>query len=125
VILLSGRHRIAASAVARVLIRSAIVRCRPAPGPASLPSGDGWIEGGVYLQGGPAPGIDQCHSRSSTVTVTSVNGAVVASQNLAGGDGYALVVPAGTYQLRDGVCTGEATVTTSRRTVADTDCDFP
>jgi hypothetical protein len=42
-----------------------------------------------------------------------------------GGDGYALVVPAGTYQLRDGGCTGEATVSVGHRTVADTDCDFP
>jgi hypothetical protein len=123
--LLSGRHRIAASAVASVLVGSAIVRCHPAPAPASLPPGDGWIEGGVYLQGGPAPGIDQCESGSSTVTVTSVSGSLVASQNLAGGEGYALVVPAGRDQLRDGACTGEATVTAGRRTVADTDCDFP
>ena len=49
----------------------------------------------------------------------------VTSQNLAGGDGYALVVPAGTYQLQDGECTGRATVIAGRLTVADTDCDFP
>jgi hypothetical protein len=123
--LLSGRHSIATSAVASVLVGSAIVRCHPAAAPAHLPSGDGWIEGGVYLQGGPAPGIDQCQSRSSTVTATSVSGYMVASQHLAGGDGYALVVPAGAYQLKDGQCTGQATVTAGRRTVADTDCDFP
>jgi hypothetical protein len=80
--LLSGRHRIATSAVASLLVGSAIVRCHPAAAPANLSASDGWIEGGVYLQGGPAPGIDQCQSRSSTV--------------IAG-----------------------------RRTVADTDCDFP
>jgi hypothetical protein len=124
-VLLSGRRRIASSAVASLLVGSAIVRCHPAAAPADLPAGDGWIEGGIYLQGGPAPGIDQCQSTSSTVTATSVNGYVVARQNLAGGDGYALVVPAGTYQLQDGECTGEATVITGRRTVADTDCDFP
>jgi hypothetical protein len=124
-VLFSGRHRIAASAVASLLVGSAIVRCRPAAAPADLPAGDGWIEGGVYLQGGPAPGIDQCQSGSSTVIASSVSGSVVASQNLAGGDGYALVVAAGTYQLRDGECVGEATVSAGRRTVADTDCDFP
>jgi hypothetical protein len=123
-VLLSGRRRIATSAVASLLVGSAIVRCRPAAPPASLSAGDGWIEGGVYFQGGPAPGIDQCQSRSSTVTATSVSGDVV-SQNLAGGDGYALVVPAGTYRLQDGECAGEATVIAGRRTAADTDCDFP
>jgi hypothetical protein len=123
--LLSGGHQIATSAAASLLVGSAIVRCHAAPAPANLPPGDGWIEGGVYLQGGPAPGIDQCQSESSTVTATSVGGDVLASQNLAGGDGYALVVPAGSYQLKDGECNGEATVIAGRRTVADTDCDFP
>ena len=125
VALLSGRHTIATSAVASLLVGTAIVRCRPAAAPVDLPAGDGWIEGGVYLLGGPAPGIDQCQSRSSTVTATSAGGYVVASQNLAGDEGYALVVPAGTYQLKDGFCNGEATVIAGRRTVADTDCDFP
>jgi hypothetical protein len=124
-ILLSGRRRVATSPVASVLVGSAIVRCHPAAAPSRLRAGDGWIEGGVYLQGGPAPGIDQCQSASSTVTATSVSGALVASQSLAGGDGYALVVPAGAYQLKDGQCTGQATVAAGRRTVADTDCDFP
>ena len=124
-VLLSGRQRIAASAVASLLVGSAIVRCHPAAAPANLPAGDGWIEGGVYLEGAPAPGIDQCQSRFSTVTASSASGYVVASQNLAAGDGYALVVPAGTYQLQDGECSGEATVIAGRRTVADTDCNFP
>jgi hypothetical protein len=124
-VLLSGRHPIATSAVGSVLVGSAIVRCHPAAAPANLPVGDGWLEGGVYLQGGPAPGIDACQSTSSTVTATTPSGYVAASQNLDGGDGYALVVPAGTYQLRDGVCRGEATVIAGRRMVADTDCDFP
>jgi hypothetical protein len=124
-VLLSGRHRIAASDAASLLVGSAIVRCHPAAAPAELPAGDGWIQGGVYLQGGPAPGIDQCQGSASTVTATSAGGSVVASQSLAGGDGYALVVSAGTYQLQDGECTGTATVIAGRRTVADTDCDFP
>jgi hypothetical protein len=125
VVLLSGRHPIATSAAASLLVGSAIVRCHPAAPPADLPTGDGWIDGGVYLQGGPAPGIDQCQSRSSTVTARSASGYVMASQNLAGGDGYALVVPVGTYQLQDGECIGSATVVAGHRTVADTDCDFP
>jgi hypothetical protein len=124
-VLLSGRQPIAASAAASVLVGSAIVRCHPAPAPTELPAGDGWIDGGVYLQGGPAPGIDQCQSRSSTVTATSASGYVVASQDLAGGGGYALVLPAGTYELHDGECIGDATVIAGHRTVADTDCDVP
>jgi hypothetical protein len=123
--LLSGRRRVATSAAAPLLVGSAIVRCHPAAAPANLSAGDGWIQGGVYLQGGPAPGIDQCQSTSSTITASSDSGQVVASQTLAGGDGYSLVVPAGTYQLRDGVCRGMAAVIAGRRTVADTDCDFP
>jgi hypothetical protein len=124
-VLLSRRHRIATSAVASLLVGSAIVRCHPAAAPANLPAGDGWIEGGVYLRGGPAPGIDQCQGRPSTVTATSANGYAAASRDLAAGHGYALVVPAGTYRLQDGECTGQATVTAARRTVADTDCNFP
>jgi hypothetical protein len=123
--LLSGRRRIPASAAVPLLVGSAIVRCHPAAAPADLLTGDGWIQGGVYLQGGPAPGMDQCQGTSSTVTATTDSGQVVASQNLAGGDGYALVVPAGSYQLRDGECRGMATVVAGRRTVVDTDCDFP
>jgi hypothetical protein len=124
-VLLSGRHRIATSAVASTLVGSAIVLCHPAAAPADLPAGDGWIQGGVYLQGGPAPGLDQCQSSPSTVTATSVSGSVATSQNLAGGDGYSLVLPAGTYHLQDGECRGEATVIAGRRTAADTNCDFP
>jgi hypothetical protein len=51
--------------------------------------------------------------------------ALAASQNVAGGDGYALVLPAGSYELHDGECIGNATVIAGHRTVADTDCDFP
>lgn len=123
--LLSGRRRVAASAAVPLLVGSAIVRCHPAAPPASLPAGDGWIQGGVYIEGGPAPGLDECQGTPSTVTVTADSGQLVASQNLIGGDGYALVVPAGSYQLRDGECRGMATVIAGRRTVADTDCDFP
>ena len=123
-VLLSGRHRVATSAVAPVLVGSAIVSCRPAAAPVNLPAGDGWIAGGVYLEGGPAPGIDQCQSDSSTITATSASGRVV-TQRLSGGSGYALVAPAGTYQLQDGACRGQATVIAGRRTVADTDCAFP
>lgn len=123
-VLFSGRRAIATSARASVLVGSAIVRCHPAPPPPNLPAGDGVIEGGVYLEGGPAPGIDQCQSRPSTVTATPVTGLAV-SQPVAGGDGYALVAPAGTYRLTDGACRGQATVVAGRRTVADTDCAFP
>jgi hypothetical protein len=82
--LLSGRRRIAASAAVPLLVGSAIVRCHPAAAPADLLTGDGWIQDGVYLQGGPAPGMDQCQGTSSTVTATTDSGQVVASQNLAG-----------------------------------------
>ena len=124
-VLLSEGHRVAASATASVLVGPAIVRCRPAAAPTMLPAGDGWIAGGVYLMGGAAPGLDQCQSSASTITATSTSGSVVLTKKLAGGDGYALVLPAGGYELRDGVCRGQATVTAGQRTVADTDCDYP
>jgi hypothetical protein len=124
-VLLSDAGRVATSAVAPILVGSAIVRCRPAPAPTHLPAGDGWISGGVHLLGGPAPGIDQCQSSPSTVIATSAAGNRAASLSLRGGDGYSLVLPAGSYRLRDGQCRGTATVIAGRRTVADTDCDFP
>ncbi len=124
-VLLSRGDRVAASRAAPVLVGSAIVPCRPAAAPGTLPAGDGWISGGVYLLGGPAPGLDECQSNSTTVVAESDSGAVVTSQSLDGGDGYALVLPAGRYQLSDGECRGTATVIAGQRTVANTDCDFP
>lgn len=124
-VLLRHGRPVARSAEASVLVGPAYVACRPAPSPASLPAGDGWISGGVYEVGGPDPGLDQCLSQASTVTATDANGDQVVSQPLAGGDGYALLLPAGTYELSDGACRGTATVVAGRRTVADTDCNFP
>lgn len=123
--LLRGRRPIATSAATPVLVGAAVVPCHPAAAPPDLPAPAGWIAGGVYLEGGPAPGIDQCQRTPSTVTATSGSGSVVASQALEGCGGYALVVPAGAYQLRDGACRGQATVIAGRRTVADTDCSIP
>lgn len=110
----------------QAVVGSAPVYCKPAVPPAvDIPVGDGWIVGGVYLQGGAFPGIDQCDESSYTVTVTNAAGEVVASQNVAPLHSYTFVVPAGSYMLMSGHCGGTATVTAARQTTADTDCDLP
>ncbi len=52
---------------------------------------------------------------------------MVASQTVAGGHSYTLVVPAGTYTLEtaSGTCHGSATVQPAKQTVADTACYVP
>jgi hypothetical protein len=103
------------------------VYCSPAAPPAvNIPVGDGWITGGDYLEGGPFPGIVECESQGYTVTATNMAGVAVASETVAGGHSYTLVVPAGTYTLRATQCgTGSATVTAGRQTRADLVCPVP
>jgi hypothetical protein len=103
------------------------VYCAPPVPPAvDIPVGDGWIEGGLYLEGGPFPGILQCEQQAYTIEADTSSGAVVASQHVAGGHSYTLVVPAGTYTLRSGGCGfGSATVTAGDGTTANTYCPVP
>ncbi|MHB8692338.1 MAG: hypothetical protein ACYDHH_13940 [Solirubrobacteraceae bacterium] len=122
---------LAASKPAQTAIGSAQVRCAaPVPPAVNIPVGDGWIEGGLYIRGGAFPGVDQCASQSYTVTATNTaTGAVAATQTVAGGHSYTLVVPAGTYALTtsDGGCPGSstATVTAAKGTTADSFCNVP
>ena len=103
------------------------VYCAPPPPiMQDIPAGDGWITGGDYIEGGPYPGVYECVSQPYTVSALDGSGAVVASQRVAGGHSFALVVPAGTYKLRGSSCGfGSATVTAGRGTHADVVCPVP
>jgi hypothetical protein len=97
----------------------------PVPPAVEIPVGDGWIVGGRYNEGGAYPGIKACDSQPYTVTATDSGGHVQATQNVAGGHRYTLVVPAGTYTLKSDFCSGTATVTAGKQTSADTICPVP
>jgi hypothetical protein len=111
--------------------------CAPAAPPTNVPTGDGWIQGGLYIEGGPFPGVFDCQTSTSyTLSVTGATGATLATQPVAGGASYTVVLPAGSYKLAatDAVtptgtagllCTGTATVTAGKGTTADVVCPVP
>jgi hypothetical protein len=125
VVALGDRKLLAATPPQQSYAGPAPVYCNPAAPPVSLPTGDGWIAGGVYIEGGPFPGLYECESQPYTITATMSAGTVAASQSVAGGDGYALVVPAGSYTLTGACGSGTATVTAGQRTVANAYCLVP
>lgn len=108
-----------------ILIGAAPVYCAPPKPPGSLPPGDGYIVGGVYDIGGPAPGITVCQGQVKTVVVTNATGATVATQSVPAGQSFTFVLPAGDYGLSAGFCRGTATVRSGAETRADVDCDVP
>jgi hypothetical protein len=110
---------------ASLLVGAAPVYCAPPQTPADVPPGDGTIVGGVYNEGGPAPGVYVCQGQANTVTLTSAAGASVATKEVAAGQSYAFVVPAGGYTLAAGYCRAQATVTAGRTTHTDTVCPVP
>jgi hypothetical protein len=122
-----SRHRtLVHTPVVQSAIGPAPVPCAaPVPPAVDIPVGSGWIVGGRYNEGGAFPGIDACDSQSYTVTATDSGGVVQASQTVAGGHSYTLVVPAGTYALRSDFCGGSATVIAGKQTMADTVCPLP
>jgi hypothetical protein len=98
----------------------------PVPPAVDIPVGDGWIVGGRYNVGGAFPGVTVCDSQAYTVIVTSAAGQVVLTEPVAGGQSYTLApLPAGSYALKSDFCTGTATVTAGKQTMADTVCPVP
>jgi hypothetical protein len=117
---------LAATAPAQTAIGPAAVYCKPpAPPAVNIPAGDGWIVGGLYIEGGPFPGIYECSSQAYTVLAKNSSGAAAAHENVPGGHSYTLVVPAGNYTLQSNFCRGSATVTAAKRTRANTYCYVP
>ena len=123
-----GGRRLARTAPSTVHPRTVFVEdCSAPTPPASVPAGDGWVTGGVYTVGGPAPGVDVCRG-AGTVTVISQSGLAVASTQVPEGSSYTIVLPVGSYNLTVGSsneCLGTATVTASRETKANTICSVP
>jgi len=76
--------------------------CTPSVLPALEP-GMGIVTGSFYLAGGPAPGGKWC--TGADVTITTLQGEVVASKQVGRTESYAIAVPAGTY-LINAVATG-------------------
>jgi hypothetical protein len=118
---------LASTATLMVLVAPAPVYCAAPVAPAvNIPVGDGWVVGGLYIEGGPAPGVYECNPVSYTVTATNAAGAAVASERVAGGHSYTLVLPAGAYALRAMPCGfGTATITAGEQTKADMVCPVP
>jgi hypothetical protein len=127
VAVVSNARVLSATPSQQALVGQAPVYCKPPPPiMQNIPAGDGWIVGGDYIEGGPAPGLYECESQAYTVVARDQAGAVVASQQVAGGHSYVLVVPAGHYSLRASTCGfGSATVTSGTRTRADMVCPVP
>jgi hypothetical protein len=124
------RGRVAAATIpVQTLVGPAVITCAtPVPPAVNIAVGDGWITGGAYIIGGPAPGLDECVGQRYTVTATNATtGAIAATQTVAGGHSYTLVVPAGSYVLKANGCSTFAPVkvTAGAQTPADVDCDVP
>jgi len=124
------RGRVLATSIrSRLIIPTPPVLCAPpSPPPPYLPPGAGWIVGGAYIIGGPAPGIDACLSDAYTVTARYTGTeTVAATQAVAGGRSYTLVLPAGSYALAANGCSTyqPVVVTAGTATHADVDCDVP
>jgi hypothetical protein len=127
VVALSGERVIARTSAQQSAVGPKAVYCAPPVPPAvNIPAGDGWIVGGLYLEGGPFPGIFECEQQPYTINVESLSGTIVASQSVAAGHSYTVVVPAGTYKLRASSCgLGSGTVTAAHQTKANTVCPVP
>ena len=130
VVALGHRRTLAATRSVASWIGPAYVACAPAAPPAvDIPVGDGWIVGGLYIEGGPYPGLDQCQSSPYTIEARAPDGSLTTTQSVAGGHSFTLVVPAGSYTLRaTSGCPGTSapvSVTAGRQANADTICAVP
>ena len=104
----------------------AAVYCAPPVPPATnIPVGDGWIEGGLYGEGGAYPGVDECISYTYTLTVMNSSGNVVATQQVGPKKSYTVVLPAGNYTLQGGCGSGSGTVTAGKQSVVNMYCLYP
>jgi hypothetical protein len=125
VILVWHARTLAATKPASILIGAAPIYCATPTPPGPLPPGDGYVVGGVYNVGGPAPGITVCQGQPNTVVVANPAGQTVASVAVAASQSYTIVLPAGSYTLTAGFCRGSAKVTAGAETKADTVCPVP
>lgn len=119
---------LAAGGAQPVLVGQAPVLCLE-PQLLVLGPAEGMIVGGVYIDGGPPPGIHACSEGTGTVVdVMGANGAVVASQTVSEKQSYVFRLAPGSYTLRtEGAnhCTAQAVVKAGHVTHADTECAVP
>jgi|GEM_PF-6988548 len=119
-LLLAGRAQ-------QELVGQAPVLCVEPATPVLAP-GEGAIIGGVYIDGGPAPGVHACSEGTGTVVeVLNSSGAVLASQTVSEKQSYVFQLPPGSYTLRTqaNYCSGQALVKAGLLTHADTECAVP
>ena len=108
------------------MVGQAPVYCAPPAPPGQVPPGDGWIVGGLYIDGGSlSRGIHHCAAGEYTITVLDQAGNTVATQRVEDGQSYTLVSPAGSYALRSGFCQAAVTVSAGSESKADTLCYVP
>jgi hypothetical protein len=86
-----------------------VVPCGPPTVPSNIPTGDGWIVGGVHVDGGPAPGEDVCSG--GPVVVTDSTGTTVASATTAEGQSYVFILPSGNYSISERTSYGSSAPT--------------
>ncbi len=102
--------------------------CPQVAAPTSVPAGDGWISGGLYDSGGPAPGIFDCRSGPYAINAVNEAGETTATLQVTG-KVYLFVLPPGSYELEaeESSCFSEdpVTVIAGRGTTANTICDIP
>jgi hypothetical protein len=128
-IALRGSGRVLALSTAVALrVGQAPVYCPTAKAPSDVPAGDGWILGGLYESGGPAPGIFVCQRGAYEITALNEAGEVAAMQQVSAGE-YVIVLPPGDYELAadESSCLSEAaaTVVAGKGTLTNTICSIP
>lgn len=102
--------------------------CPEAHAPANLPAGDGWVVGGLYDEGGPAPGIFDCVSGPYEIVAIDDAGNQQGSVKVGGLESYVLVLPPGSYELHnaeDNCFSEEVTVVAGMAVKANTVCQIP
>ncbi len=106
--------------------------CLEPSAPTEVPSGDGWIVGGLYFGGGPPPGAYSCQGAPYTISVTDESGTTVATQQVPGGGlSFTFILPPGNYILQsdegEDSCPDKthATVIAGQQTKVEVECDEP
>ena len=125
VVVRRNRIVLAATPATESFVGSAPVYCNPPTRPGNVPDGSGWIVGGLYIVGGPAPGIIECSGQPYAVAAINSSGVVAAKETVPANGSYTLILPAGSYTLESGCGRGMAIVKVGKQTHADTICDVP
>ena len=118
---------LSATPAQQALVGQAPVYCKPPPPiTQNIPAGDGWIVGGDYIEGGPAPGLYECESQAYTVVARTRPARSPRASRSRVSTATCWSSRPGTTASGPSTCGfGSATVTSGRRTRADMVCPVP